>query len=149
MQRQIMKNSENPKSCEMRDQRLPDLRGGHDHIKHVVTLFAFGWNDREPDAVCVSPGSQLARVRLPNFSPSRLNFFAVFELCAKECRQQIGGQIARADIYPRVLVNFAPEKSASIGSLFPQNFGALIKLRIIDKQRAAFSAREILGLMEA
>ena len=144
-----MKNSENPKACEMRDQCLPALKGGHDHIKHVVSLFAFGWDNREPDAVRFGPGSQLARVGFPDLSSPRLNLIAVFELCAEERGQQVRGQIARPDVYPRVLVHLAAEKSASIGSLFPKNFGALIKLRIIDQQRAAFSAREILGLVEA
>src|SRR6516165_405447 len=149
MQRQIMKNSQNPKAGEMRNQCPPALKRGHDYKKHVVTLFAFGWDDRETNAVCFGPGSQLARVCFPNFSPSRLNFVAVFELCTEECRQQIRGQITRADIYPRVFVHLAAEEPASIGSLFPNNFGALVKPRFIDQQRATFSAREIFGLVKA
>jgi hypothetical protein len=53
MQRQIMKDRQNPETCEMRDQSLPALKGGHDHIKHVVSLFAFRWDDREPGSVRV------------------------------------------------------------------------------------------------
>src|SRR5262245_20408552 len=148
MQRQIMENGENPEAREMRDQCLPGLKGGHDHIKHVVSLFAFGWDTREPDVICLSPRSQLARVGFPDLSPPRLNLIAVFELCTEERRQQVRGQITRADIHPRVLVHLAAEKTASIGSLFSKTFGALIKLRIIDQQRAAFSAREILCFVE-
>src|SRR6266576_2867427 len=118
-------------------------------MKHVVSLFAFGWDNRQPHAVCFGPGSQLAGVGFPNLLSLRLNLIAVFELCAEERRQQVRWQIARPDIYPGVLVHLAAEKSASIGSLFPKNFGALVKLRVIDQQRAAFSTREILGLVEA
>ncbi len=57
MQRQIMKYGQNPETCEMRDQGLPALRRGHDHIKHVVSLFEFKWDDREPGSVRVGPGS--------------------------------------------------------------------------------------------
>src|SRR6476646_4863893 len=133
----------------MRDQYLPALKRGHDHIKHVVTLFAFGWDNRQPDAVCFSPGSQPTRVGFPDLSSPRLNLIAVFELGAQERGQQIRGQIARSNVYPRVLVHFAAEESASIGSFFPKNFGAFVKLRIVDQQRATFSAREILRLVEA
>src|SRR6266508_3230892 len=148
MQRQIMKNSEYPAACEMRNQCLPCIKGRHDHMKHVVSLFAFGWDNREPHAVCFGPGSQVAGVGFPDLSPPRLNLITVFELCAEERGQQVRGQIARPDVYPRVLVHLTPEKSASIGSLFSKNFGALVKLRIIDQQRAAFSAREILCFVE-
>src|SRR6266480_4730282 len=118
-------------------------------MKHVVSLFAFGWDNRQPDVVCFGPGSQLPRVGFPDLSSLRLNLIPVFELCPEESRQQVRGQITRPDVYPRVLVHLAAEKSASIGSLFPKNFGALVKLRVINQQRAAFSAREILGLVEA
>src|SRR5678816_3635231 len=122
-----MKNSENPKACEMRDQCLPCIKGRRDHIEHVVRLFAFGWDNREPDAVCFGPGTQLARVCFPGLSSPRLNLIAVSELCAEECGQQVRRQIARPNIHPGVFVDLAAEKSASIGSLFPKNFGALVK----------------------
>ena len=50
----------------------------------MVTLFAFGWDNREPDAVCFAPGSQLARVGFPDLLSPRLNLIAVSELCAKK-----------------------------------------------------------------
>src|SRR5438034_1143735 len=72
----------------------------------------------------------------------------MFELRTQKSCQQIRRQIARSDIDPVVLIDFAPEKSASICSLFPKNFGSLIKLCVVNQQCAAFSAREILGLMK-
>jgi predicted RNA-binding protein with RPS1 domain len=61
-------------------------------------------------------------------SSPRLNLIAVFELCAEERGQHVRGQIARPDVYPRVLVHLSAEKSASVGSLFSKNFGAFVKL---------------------
>src|SRR6202043_3328496 len=98
MQRQIMKNRENSVACKMRDQCLPALNGRHDHIKRVVSLFAFEWDNREPDAVCFGPGTWLARVGFPDLLSPRLNLIAVFELGAQERRQQVRGEIARPDI---------------------------------------------------
>ena len=72
----------------------------------------------------------------------------MFELCAQKRRQQFRRQIARPDIDPVVFVDFAPEKSAPICSLFPKNFSSLIKLCVIDQERAAFSARKIFRFME-
>src|SRR5690349_20830012 len=115
----------------------------------MVSLFAFGWDNWEPDTICVGPAGQLARVGFPDFSSPRLNLIALFELCPEERCQQIGREIARANVYPGILVHLAAKKSASIGSLFPKNFGAFVKPRIIDQQRAAFSTREILGLVKA
>src|SRR4029079_1597710 len=111
--------------------------------------FAFGWDTREPHAVCSGPQSQLARVCFPDLSSPRLNLIAVFKLCAKERRQQVRRQIARPDVYPRILVHLTSEKSAAIRSLFPKNFGALVKPLIIDQQCATFSARKIFRLVEA
>ena len=72
----------------------------------------------------------------------------MFKLGMEKSCQQVRWQIARPDVYPRVLIYLAAEKSAPVRSLFPKDLGALIKLRIIDQQRAPFSAREILGLVE-
>ncbi len=117
-----MKHGQNPETCEMRDQGLPALGRGHDHIKHVVTLSAFSRDDREPGSVRFGPGSQFARVVFPDLTPHRLNLVALFELCAEEGREQVRRQITRADIDPVVFVDFAAKKSTAIRSLFPEEF---------------------------
>src|SRR5436190_1665351 len=72
----------------------------------------------------------------------------MFKLRTEKGRQQVRRQIARADIDPGVLVDFAAEKPASVRSLFPKDLGPLIEVGIVDQQRAAFAATEILGFME-
>ena len=72
----------------------------------------------------------------------------MFKLRTEKGRQQVRRQIARPNIDPGVLVDLAAKKLAAIRSLFPKDLGSLIEVRIVDQQRAAFSAREILGLME-
>src|SRR6266568_7159342 len=64
----------------------------------------------------------------------------MFKLRTEKGRQQVRRQIARADIDPGVLVDFAAEKPAPVRSLFPKNLGSLVKLCVIDQQRAAFCA---------
>ncbi len=72
----------------------------------------------------------------------------MFKLRAKKGREQVRRQIARADIDPGVLVDFAAEKPAPVRSLFPKNFGSRIKLRVVNQERAPFTASEILGFMK-
>ena len=72
----------------------------------------------------------------------------MFKLRTEKGRQQVRRQIARPNIDPCVLVDLATEKSAPICSLFPKNLRPLIKGRIVDQQRTAFSAGEILSFME-
>src|SRR3954464_8967902 len=149
MQRQIVKNSENAQPCKMRNQCLSGRERMRDHLEHVVSLFAIRRDKREPNAVGVSPGSKLMRVCFPNLSSLGVDVITMFELCAEERSQQVRRQIARPHIYPRIFVHLTAEKSASVGSFFPKNFCAFVKLFIIDQQCAPFSAREIFGLVEA
>src|SRR6266566_10160469 len=72
----------------------------------------------------------------------------MFKLRTEKGRQQIRRQITRADIDPGVLVDLAAEKPAPVRSFFPKDLGPLIEVRIVDQQRAAFAATEILGFME-
>src|ERR1041384_4145756 len=148
MQWEIMKHAENPTCSKMHDQGLPALKRRQDDVEHVISLLAFRRNNREPDIVCFGPGSQLARVGFPDFPSPRLNLIAVFQLGAKKCRQQVRWQVTRSHIYPRVLVHFAPEKSAAIRSLFTDDFGSFVKAGVVNQQRAAFSTGEIFRLVE-
>ena len=72
----------------------------------------------------------------------------MFKLRAEKGRQQVRRQIARADIDPRVLVDLSPEKPASVCSLFPKDLGPLVEVRVVDQQRASFTASSILSFME-
>src|SRR4029077_8663749 len=54
----------------------------------------------------------------------------------------------RADIHPGILVDFTAKKLTATRSLFTKDLGSLIEVRIVDQQRAAFSAREIFCFVE-
>ena len=60
----------------------------------------------------------------------------MLKLRTEKGRQQVRRQIARPHIYPRIFVHLTAKKSASVGSFFPKNFCAFVKLLIIDQQRA-------------
>jgi hypothetical protein len=47
-----MEHGQNSKTSEVRNQRLSAFKGGHDHIKHVIALFAFCRHDCTSNAVC-------------------------------------------------------------------------------------------------
>src|SRR6266513_2315899 len=72
----------------------------------------------------------------------------MFELGAQECSQQVGRQIARANINPVIFVHLPTEKPTAIGSFFSEDLGALGKARVVYEQRATFAAGEIFGFVE-
>src|ERR1700757_2579491 len=72
----------------------------------------------------------------------------MFNLGTEKGRQQVRRQIARPALDAGVLVDFPAEKPAPVRSLFPKDFGALIKPRIVNQERTPFTASEILCLME-
>src|SRR5438128_3982750 len=45
MQRQVVEHSQNSKTSEVCNQRLSALKGRHEQVKHVVTLFALCRHD--------------------------------------------------------------------------------------------------------
>ena len=49
----------------------------------------------------------------------------------------------------RVLVDLAAEEPRAIGALLLHDLGALDERRVVDQQRTAFAAREVLRLVEA
>ncbi len=71
------------------------------------------------------------------------------QLRQQEGRQDIGRQVAGADVHPGVLVHLAAEEAAAVGAFLADDLGALDVAWVVDQQRAALAAGEVLGLVEA
>jgi len=73
----------------------------------------------------------------------------LFELRKEIRRKHVGEQVAGTDIDPRVFVDLSAKELAAIRSLFANNLSTLGQRRIIDDERAALAATDILRLMKA
>src|SRR5258707_4324382 len=101
------------------------------------------------DASRLCPGTQSSVVIFPNAPAFCLDRRPHFELRVEECRQYITHEIARTDIDPGILVHQPAKKSAAVGSLFANDFGALEEAVIVNQQRAAFPTGNGFGFMKA
>ena len=79
----------------------------------------------------------------------RLDGLPLLKLGEEERGQDIGHQVAGADIHPGVFIHLAAEEAAAVGALFAEDFGPLDVALIVDEQGTAFAAGEILGFVEA
>ena len=84
----------------------------------------------------------------PYRAPARDDFIGMRELRFEKCRDQFARQIRRAEIDPGVLVDFAAQEAAAVGAFFTHDFGALDEAFVIDHQRAAFAAQQVLGFVK-
>jgi hypothetical protein len=71
------------------------------------------------------------------------------ELRREERSLQLGEDVARADVDPRVLVDETAEESTAVGPLLADHLGAFDQGGVVQEQRTAFAAREVLRLVEA
>src|SRR5258708_1992391 len=101
------------------------------------------------DASCLCPGTQSSVVVFPNASAFFLDRRPHFELRVEKCRQHITHEIARTDIDPGILVHQPAKKSAAVGSLFANDFGAFKEAAIVNQQRATFTTSNVLGFVKA
>src|ERR1035441_1969552 len=107
------------------------------------------WHNREPDRMRPRPFLEAVKIEIPHVLAARLDLFPRFYLGVQKRSQHVGRQIAGSKIDPTIPVYLTTEEPAAIGSLLPQNLGALDVGWIVDQQRAPFAAREILGFMKA
>src|ERR1035437_2868075 len=105
-------------------------------------------HDRTGNAPVLGPTAQVMVVILPYLLPRGLDARPNFQLRVQEGRQHVTHHIARPDIDPRILVHLSAEKPAAIRALLADDFGPLDQGRVIDEQRAALAASNVLGFME-
>ena len=78
-----------------------------------------------------------------------LDVVEALELSHQERCQQITRQVGRALVHPGVLVDLTAKEARAVGSLLPDDLGALGVLVVIDKQRATLPAGDVLRVVPA
>jgi len=98
------------------------------------------------DGVHVRGGAQV--VALPDRDAPRVDDAGSLQLPPKNCRQEVAQHPTGTNVDPGVLVDLPAQESAAVGALLPQDFRALHKFFVVDEQRPALAAREVLRLVE-
>src|SRR5205085_9858288 len=106
-------------------------------------------HDREPHARATCPFPQLVRVLPPDAFACGLYRLASLQLRRKKGGLKIGEDVARAEIDPGVLVDEASEEPLSVRSLVAQDLRAVDEARVVQQERTALTARDVLGFVEA
>lgn len=130
------------------DEACTFLQIWHQHVEHVVGLFAVCLNHRQAYTVILSPGAQLGLITLPDLAAPFLDLVYLLQLGAQHGRQYLGWQVTRTDIHPGVLIHLAPEEAAAVGAFFTDDLGALNVFRIIDQKRPTLSTGNVLGFVK-
>src|ERR1039458_6769494 len=106
-------------------------------------------SERGAYQAALDQGSEHAGIAEVDFSAPCGDLLHVFELAKQEGGQHVGWHIGRADIHPGVFVHLPPHELAPVSALLTQDLSALLQSRVVDRQRSAFAAREVLGFMKA
>jgi hypothetical protein len=124
VERLIVKRGLDAALLQVLDQPLPLDDARQQHVEEVVRLLRFRRHDGESHVLLGGPLSKVSEVVVPDALAHGLDTFACLELTEKHGGQQVGGQIARPDVDPRVLVDLAPEKARPVRPLFADDLGA-------------------------
>src|ERR1700722_2615391 len=106
------------------------------------------WDDGQPHTTGSGPVRKFKGVTFPDLLPPGLNAWPDFQLSKKKRRQHVAHDIAGTEINPRVLVHLPSEKQAAVGAFLANYLGALEVDWIVDEQRAALAASDVLCLVE-
>src|SRR5436190_21099928 len=106
-------------------------------------------DSRQTYAILTSPLREAQPVTLPDGAPFRLDRLASLQLREEERREQFGWEPRRPDVHPRVLVHGATEELRPIGALLSDDLGARDEASVVEEDRAALPALDVLRLVEA
>src|ERR1700722_16304402 len=98
-------------------------------------------NERHLDTVGSRPCCELRRVPVPDRAAMLPHPLPIFKLSKQHGGEQVGRQIARTDVHPRVFVDETTEELAPVRPLLTDDLRALDVARIVDDDRSSLSAR--------
>ncbi len=144
-----MEDRQNAALFEVLDQRLAARQVWQQQVEHVIGLDAVGWGEGQAHILGGGPGGKFVCIGVPDALADGLDMRVGLELRQEEGCQEIGGQVAGADIHPGVFIYLAAEEAAAIGAFLSDDLGAFHILGVVDQQGAALAAGEVLGLVKA
>src|SRR5207302_9188964 len=122
---------------------------GKQQVEQVEGLFVVVGHRGKADAVLAGPARQLLSVTVPDRSPALLDALPSLQLGAEDRRQQVGREEAGAEVGPGVLVDLAAEEPGPVGPFLAQDLGPVDETLVVDHERPALPAGNVLGFVKA
>ena len=119
------------------------------HVEHVVRRVAVVGNHGEPEAELVGDRSEQCGVCLGDEATLREDDISLLELAVEHRGEHFAQTERRTDVLPRVLVDFAQHERAAVRTLVVEDVRPGDVVLLVEDERAAFAADEVLGLVEA
>src|SRR5262245_42097310 len=91
----------------------------------------------------------MPEIVVPEAPPRGLDALARLQLRVEVGGEDVGGYVAGPDVHPGVLVDQSPKEPAAVRALLADDLRPLGEARVVDEQRAALAAVDVLGLVEA
>ena len=114
----------------------------------VIALAVVG-NRRQAEQTGARQRLKAALIEVINLAPPPRDGVHLFQLRVEEGADDFAGRRRATHINPCVLVDFPAQELFAVGALVADDLGALDQLGRIDRQRAAFAAVIVLGVMKA
>ncbi len=130
--------------------RVRAVEAREQQVEHVMRLLAVRRNRGQHDVVLPRPSSRkTGPVALPDGAPLGLDPLARLQLREQEGGEQFRRKPRRTDVHPGVLVHVAAEERRPVGALLPNDLGARDEVGVVEQDRPAFAALDVLRLVEA
>jgi hypothetical protein len=134
---------------EVPQHRLALLQVRQQQVVQVRGVLAAGGHDRQAHARLGRPFRQPGVVRVPHRVPPALDLGERLQLRGESGREHVRRQIAGSHVHPPVLVDLPTEEPAPVGPLLAEDLGPLAQRVVVEHQRAALAALDVLGRVEA
>src|SRR5260370_13057748 len=105
-----------------------------------MRLLAVRRDDRSSHLMSQCPGGQCPVISVPEVLALALNRRPVLQLGVEESRQNVGQEVAGAEVHPSVLVHLSSKEAGTIGSLLPDDLRPFQIPELVDHPSAAFAA---------
>src|SRR6201999_3423118 len=88
-------------------------------------------------------------IAAPDRDPLGRDALRLLQLRPQERRRDLARQERGSDVLPGVFVDLAAKEPAAVGAFLAHDLGGLHQFAIVDEQGAAFTGKDVLGLVEA
>ena len=148
VQRHVVEVRADPRGRERGDEAVARRAVGELQAVEVRVVLGALRHDRPVDEPRALERLEGGVVGVPDRHPRGVDLRDALELGGEQRRADVGEQKRRAEVDPRVVIDVAAREAAAVGPLLLEDLRALDERLVVDEQRAALAAGDVLRLVE-